>query len=52
MVSLCLNTKTSDSFKIIYHNYMNIYLSIYTLRNKGTKAFTGAVSFQKVHVCT
>ncbi len=24
----------------------------YTLRNKGTKVFTGAVPFQKVHVCT
>ncbi len=26
--------------------------SDHTLRNKGTKAVTGAVPFQKVHVCT
>ncbi len=26
--------------------------NVYTLRNKGTKAVTGAVPFQKVHVCT
>ncbi len=25
---------------------------LYTLRNKGTKAVTGAVPFQKVHACT
>jgi len=26
--------------------------SPYTLRKKGTKAVTGAVPFQKVHICT
>ncbi len=34
------------------YKYTHMHVRIYTLRNKGTKAVTGAVSFQKVHVCT
>ncbi len=32
--------------------FVEMYVAPYTLRNKGTKAVTGAVPFQKVHVCT
>ncbi len=34
---------------IIIHLFSTV---IYTLRNKDTKAVTGAVPFQKVHFCT
>ncbi len=40
---------------MLYLNYNNSMYSltkvVYTLRNKGTKAVTGVVPFQKVHFC-
>ncbi len=33
-------------------NMLDVQAIQYTLINKGTKAVTGAVPFQKVHVCT
>ncbi len=49
------NRSTDDAISHILHSslmHIDSKNGNYTLRNKGTKAVTGAVPFQKVHVCT
>ncbi len=45
-ITIGWDVKRIDMFGVgVYKNVS------FTLRNKGTKAVTGAVPFQKVHVC-
>jgi len=51
----CLTYLTEVYLHTGLFGYLNEYIPltyIYTLRKKGTKTITGAVSFQKVHFCT